>query len=167
MFNVTTSVEPGLRGLVNPDRENLRMSSSTSKAKPQATSTELTGGAGFTYEDTVVAYYLAALLREERAAGLNGVVNTVAIQQAGHGHPMDDIIVELDDDGSRRRLSLQAKRKIQISAAATNKDFRDILSRAVATRATDNFNADLDAYGFVAENVAVGRFRRHCQSKLA
>ena len=127
--------------------------------RQQATSTELTGGAGFTYEDTVVAYYLSALLREERAAGLNGVVKTVAVQQEGHGHPMDDIIVELDDDRSLRRLNLQAKRKIQISAAATNNDFRDILSRAVATRATDDFNVDLDAYGFVAENVAIERFR--------
>lgn len=124
-----------------------------------ATSTELTGGAGFTYEDTVVAYYLASLLREERAAGLTGVVKTVAVQQAGHGHPMDDIIVELDDDGSLRRLSLQAKRTISISAASANKEFRDILSRAVATRATADFNADLDAYGFVVENIAVGKLR--------
>jgi hypothetical protein len=62
----------------------------------QAPSTELTGGAGFTYEDTVVAYYLAALLREERAAPLNGIVKSVAVQQDGHGHPMDDIIVELE-----------------------------------------------------------------------
>lgn len=52
--------------------------------RQQATSTELTGGTGFTYEDRVVAYYLAALLREERAAGLDGVVKTVAVQQAGH-----------------------------------------------------------------------------------
>jgi hypothetical protein len=29
----------------------------TDKPIEQATSTELTGGAGFTYEDTVVAYY--------------------------------------------------------------------------------------------------------------
>ena len=78
--------------------------SSNSEERQQATSTELTGGAGFTYEDTVVAYYLAALLREERAAGLNGVVKTVAVQQGGHGHPMDDIIVEFDDDGARREL---------------------------------------------------------------
>src|SRR6185295_16936960 len=68
---------------------------------------------------------------------------------------MDDLIVELDDDGSKRRLSLQVKSKITISAASTNKDFREILSRAVATRATDDFNVDLDAYGFVVENVAV------------
>ena len=27
---------------------------------------EISGGAGFTYEDAVVAYYLAALLREDR-----------------------------------------------------------------------------------------------------
>ncbi|MFJ2363835.1 AAA family ATPase [Pseudomonas sp. NPDC087697] len=129
------------------------------EAKQQATSTELTGGAGFTYEDTVVAYYLAALLREERAAGLSGVVKTVAVQQDGHGHPMDDIIVELIDDGIQRRLSLQAKRKVQISAAQSNSDFRDILSRAIATRASDTFNADFDAYGFVAEIVAIEPFR--------
>ena len=109
-----------------------------------ATSTELTGGAGFTYEDTVVAYYLAALLREEGAAPLNGIVKTVAVQQAGHGHPMDDIIVELDEAGSRQTLSLQVKRKIQISAV--NKDFAEIISRALATRANDKFNAELDAY---------------------
>jgi ATPase family protein associated with various cellular activities (AAA) len=125
----------------------------------QSTSTELTGGAGFTYEDTVVAYYLTALLREEHAAGLNGIVKTVAVQQEGHGHPMDDIIVEFDDDGSTRRLGLQAKRNITISAAETNGDFRDIISQAVATRATEDFNADLDAYGFVVEHVAVERFR--------
>lgn len=126
------------------------------KEKHQATSTELTGGKGFTYEDTVVAYYLTALLREEHAAGLNGVVKTVAVQQGGHGHPMADIIVEFYDDGSLRTLNLQAKSKIQISAAITNNDFRDILSRAVATSMTDDFNVDLDAYGFVAENVAIG-----------
>ena len=84
------------------------------KERQHATSTELTGGAGFTYEDTVVAYYLSALLREERAAGLSGIVKTVAVQQKGHGYPMDDVIIEFDDDGSKRRLSLQVKSKIQI-----------------------------------------------------
>lgn len=129
------------------------------KERQQATSTELTGGTGFTYEDTVVAYYLAALLREKRAAGLNGVVKTVAVQQHWHDHPMDDIIVELDDEGLTRRLNLQVKRKITISSATTNNAFHDILSRAVATRMTADFNADLDAYGFVVENVASGGFR--------
>jgi hypothetical protein len=36
-------------------------------------STEIAGGAGFTYEDAVVAYYLAALLREDRAAPIEGI----------------------------------------------------------------------------------------------
>jgi hypothetical protein len=35
-------------------------------------STELTGGAGFTYEDTVVAYYLAQLLGRQRATAQSG-----------------------------------------------------------------------------------------------
>jgi hypothetical protein len=45
----------------------------------QRTPTEITGGAGFTYEDTVVAYYLAALLREGRAAPIEGIVRDVAV----------------------------------------------------------------------------------------
>lgn len=131
----------------------------TKEKQPTSTSTELTGGAGFTYEDTVVAYYLAALLREEHAAGQSGIVKGVAVQQAGHGHPMDDLIVEFDDAGIRRRLSLQVKRQLRIRAAASNTDFREIMAGAVATRATANFQCDLDCYGFVTEHVAVEPFR--------
>ncbi len=125
----------------------------------KAGSTELTGGAGFTYEDTVVAYYLAALLREENAAPLSGIVKSVAVQQAGHGHPLDDLIIEFEDAGLRPTLSLQAKRKITISAATSNTEFRDILSRAVATRAAPGFQEEIDAYGFVGENIAVDALR--------
>jgi hypothetical protein len=125
----------------------------------QATSTELTGGAGFTYEDTVVAYYLSALLREEHAAGQDGVVTSVAVQQAGHGHPMDDIVVEFDDSTGRRGLGLQVKRQLRISAASTNTDFREVMAAAVATRASAQFQRDRYAYGFVAEHIAVDPLR--------
>jgi|GEM_PF-4668994 hypothetical protein len=70
------------------------------KKQKRATSSEVAGGAGFTYADTVAAYYLAALLREERAAGLGGIVRSVAVEQASQGNPMDDIVVEFDDGGS-------------------------------------------------------------------
>ncbi len=125
----------------------------------QATSTELTGGAGFTYEDTVVAYYLAALLREEHAAGQDRVVTSVAVQQSGHGHPMDDIVVEFKDGAGRRVFGLQVKRQLRISAAPTNTDFCAIITAAVATRASAEFQQDRDAYGFVAEHVAAGPLR--------
>jgi hypothetical protein len=107
----------------------------TSDANRRTTSTELTGGAGFTYEDTVVAYYLVALLREEHAVGQDGVVISVAVQQAGHGHPMDDIVVEFNDAVGPRVLDLQVKRQLRVSAAPTNTDFREILTAAAATRA--------------------------------
>jgi hypothetical protein len=123
----------------------------------QATSTELTGGAGFTYEDTIVAYYLAALLREEHAAGQDSVVISVAVQQAGHGHPMDDIVVEFRDAVGLRVLDLQVKRHLRVSA--TNTEFSGILLAAAATRARTEFQADRDAYGFVAEHITIGAFR--------
>ena len=122
------------------------------------TSNELTGGAGFTYEDTVVAYYLAALLHEERAAGQRGIVTSVAVQQA-QVDPMDDVIVEFREDGTRRVLSLQVKRQLRITDAASNTDFREIMAAAVETRKTAEFQVDVDAYGFAAENVAVKPLR--------
>jgi hypothetical protein len=130
-----------------------------SDVRSQATSTELTGGAGFTYEDTVVAYYLAALLREGHAAGQDGVVTSVAVQQSGHGHPMDDLIVEFTDGAGRRVLGLQVKRQLRISAALANNDFRQIMAAAVATRESGTFLQDIYAYGFVAEHVATDPFR--------
>jgi hypothetical protein len=125
----------------------------------QAASAELRGGAGFTYADAVVAYYLVALLREEHAAGQDGVVTSVAVEQSGHGHPMDDIVVELKDGAGRRMLDLQVKRQLRISAAPTNIDFREIMAAAVATRESSDFQQDRDAYGFVAEHVAAGPLR--------
>jgi hypothetical protein len=127
--------------------------------KKQATSTELTGGAGFTYEDKVVAYYLAALLRGEKAMLQRGTVSSVAVQQAGHGQPMDDLIVEFRDSDGPRMLGLQVKSTITVSGAATNKDFRDVLNRARETRKTPGFHVDRDAYGYVVENVAEAAHR--------
>ena len=45
---------------------------------------------------------------------------------------MDDIIVGFECGGVPAKLNLQAKRKIQISAA--DSDFADVLTRAVTTR---------------------------------
>jgi hypothetical protein len=110
---------------------------SSSDSKPA--STELTGGAGFTYEDTVVAYFLASLLRRERVAGRPGFVVSVAIQQKGHGSPMDDLVVEFADAGLKRVLSLQVKKSVTISGAASNDEFRGIVKAAVETQALEAF----------------------------
>ena len=83
-----------------------------------------------------------------------GNVSSVAVQQAGHGQPMDDLIVEFRDTDGPRMLGLQVKSTITVSGAATNKDFHDVLNRARETRQTPSFQADRDAYGYVVENVA-------------
>jgi hypothetical protein len=123
------------------------------------TSSELTGGAGYTYEDAVVAYYLAALLREENAAGQTGCVTRVAVQQATQGEPLDDVIIDTSVRDATRRLSLQVKRSLTISAAASNTDFRWIIQRALASRAKTDFRAGDDRYDFAVEHVAEPRFR--------
>lgn len=121
----------------------------TSNQKPA--STELTGGAGFTYEDRVVAYYLSHLLRRERAAGADGIVTSVAVQRQGHGRPMDDVIVGFDDAGIKKSLDLQVKRSITISDA--DDQFKAIIAAAVKTQEGKSFVKGADASGFVVEHV--------------
>jgi hypothetical protein len=131
----------------------------TSSSESKPASTELTGGAGFTYEDIVVAYYLAHLLRRERAAGQTGFVTSVAVQRQGHGNPMDDLVVEFDDIGTTRVLGLQIKKSLTISDAASNEEFRTIISAAVKTQALRSFTKGADKCGFVVEHVTAYTFR--------
>jgi hypothetical protein len=131
----------------------------TSSSDSNPASAELTGGAGFSYEDTVVAYYLAKLVRRERAADQTGFVTSVAVQQQGHGNPMDDLVVEFDDVGTKRILGLQIKRSVTISGAASNEEFRGIISAAVKTQALGTFTKGADKCGFVVEHVTADTFR--------
>ncbi|MBK8545748.1 MAG: hypothetical protein IPL62_20840 [Caulobacteraceae bacterium] len=123
----------------------------------RARSSELSGGEGFTYEDTAVAYYLTALLRDDEAAGAPGRVIAVSVQQATKGEPLDDLIVDLDAIDGERRLSLQVKRQLTISAAASNEDFRTLIVNAKLTRAKPTFRVGRDRYGFFARSVGDDR----------
>lgn len=131
----------------------------TSSSDSKPASTELTGGAGFSYEDTVVAYYLSSLLRRERAAGQMGFVTSVAVQQQGHDNPMDDLVVEFDELGTKRVLGLQIKKSVTISGAVSNEEFRGIISAAAKTQALGYFAKGADLCGFVVEYVTAGTFR--------
>ena len=117
---------------------------------------EIAGGGGFTFEDAPVAIYLGALLGEESAPGLEGrIVTRVAVQQAASGEPLDDLIVDgLAPDETPARLSLQIKRELTISAAASNSDFREIVTRAWKTLLKPGFREDTDRVGFVTGTLA-------------
>lgn len=121
------------------------------------TSPELNGGAGFTYEDAVVAQYLAAMVSGTTAAGLNGrIVQRVAQQQADFGEPLDDVIIDATSlaDGSIMRLSLQIKRSLTISGAETNSDFREVIQRSWQTLQKPDFREHVDRVGSATGSVA-------------
>ena len=121
------------------------------------TSPELTGGAGFTYEDAVTAQYLAAMVGDTTAAALDGrVVKRVAQQQADFGEPLDDVIVDAASlaDGTVMRLSLQVKRSLTISGAETNTDFRDVIQHSWQTLQKPDFHEHIDRVGVVTGAVA-------------
>lgn len=126
------------------------------------TSPELTGGAGYTYEDTVPAYYLAAMICGTTAAALNSwIVQRVAQQQKDFGEPLDDVIIDAASsiDQTVMRLSLQVKREITISAAQTNNDFREAIQGCWETLQKPDFREKVDRVGLVTGSVAEGTSR--------
>jgi len=127
-------------------------------------SPDLTGGSGFSFEASVAAFYLTALLREETAAALsNRIVTRVALQQAAFGEPLDDLIVDASStNGEIARLSLQVKRSLTISAAATNEDFREIVKNSWLTLKKKEFREDLDRYGAATATISDASWRDLC-----
>jgi hypothetical protein len=109
----------------------------------------------------VSARYLAALLCEHAGPGTEGaIVSAVAVQQRDFGEPLDDVIVDFKrHDGQVGRLSLQAKRSLTISSAATNDDFREIVHDSLKTLNKSNFREDIDRFGSATGSIAAGPFR--------
>lgn len=112
-------------------------------------SPELTGGAGFTFEDGVVAFYLSALLTEGGVQGLRDCIATgVSVQRAALGEPLDDIIVDGETrSGLPARLCLQVKRALSFSSVASNTDLSEIVDRSWRTLAAGGFRTGIDRVG--------------------
>ena len=84
----------------------------------------------------------------------------LSVQQGALGQPLDDVIVKgQGNDEVMVSLSLQVKRKLVISSAATNSDFREIILRAFATVSATSFKLGLDRVGAVVGQIADGSKR--------
>lgn len=124
-------------------------------------SPELAGGEGFTFEGDAAAFYLASLLAEAYAPGIDDrTVVCVSVQQRDFGEPLDDVIVDFEDAAKDpARLSLQVKRSLTISAAKTNSDFRDIIRDSWATLKKSDFRINADRYGAAVGTVTPAKER--------
>lgn len=123
---------------------------------PRGVSPELTGGQGFSFEDAVSSVYAAALLCETTAPGLPGrVVRHVSVQQGSFGHPLDDLIVRASGaDQVSITFSAQVKRKLVISSASTNTDFRETIEHAYETLLDPAFQVSLDRVGVIVGEIS-------------
>ena len=117
-------------------------------------SPELSGGTGFSFEANVAAFYLACLLAESGAPGIeNLVVCRVAVQQ-GSQNPMDDIIVGFENgNGVSARLGLQAKTTLRITDSKTSRPIRDVISRSWSTFKSPDFRLGYDRFGVAARKI--------------
>lgn len=130
--------------------------SSAKKGARRRQSPELGGGAGFTFEAEAAALYLAALLAEETAPSLEPfVVTQVALQQREFGEPLDDLVVDgTSPEGTSRRLSLQAKSSLTVSAAQSNVDFREVIADSWRTYKKGDFREHVDRFGTITRNIS-------------
>ncbi len=124
-------------------------------------SPEIGGGEGFTFEGDAAAFYLAALLAEAYAPGIDDrTVIQVSVQQRDFGEPLDDVIVDFEDDSKNpARLSLQVKRSLTISSANSNEDFREIIRDSWATFNKPDFRFNVDRYGTAVGTITPSKER--------
>ena len=121
-----------------------------------AQSSEIAGGAGFNFEAAVAAFFMAAMIGEESAPALNHrVIKWIGLQQKGFGEPLDDVIVNAcSTNGEITRLSLQVKRKLVISDAASNDDFHEIVENSWLTLKKEGFRENIDRYGVATGTIS-------------
>lgn len=124
-------------------------------------SPEATGGVGYTFEDSVVASYLTSLLVEGGARGISeAITDSIFLQRAALGEPLDDIVVEASDRyGQSAKLALQVKQSPTLSSAETNTDFRDVISACWSEFEKDGFRKGRDRVGLAAANIAQSTLR--------
>jgi hypothetical protein len=124
-------------------------------------SPELAGGAGFTYEGNVAAFYMSCLLAEAYGPGISDkIVSGVSVQQRDFEEPLDDVIVDFRSaTGDLARLSLQVKQSLTISSAKSNTDFREVIRDSWATLNKNGFRIGMDRYGVAVGTVSAARAR--------
>lgn len=92
-----------------------------------ATSPSASGPAGALFEGQVGAHYLLTMLAEADPRGLPGAtIETIELQRASEGHPLDDVIVRgTTTTGEPAVLEVQAKRTVTFAPADTV--FKDVV----------------------------------------
>jgi hypothetical protein len=130
-----------------------------------ATPPSASGPTGASLEAHVGAFYMLSLLTTGEPRGLPGAtITTVKFQQAAHGRPFDDVIIDaVNADGSPAFLDIQGKRTIDFTKS--NDEFADVVKRLWAT-------AQLPQWTTARYETAVAvartstRIARHCQEVL-
>jgi hypothetical protein len=103
-------------------------------------STLASGPAGTHFEAQVGASYLLAMISGAPPRGLPGAtIDSIALQQANAGHPLDDVIVNAHDivSGKPAVLEIQVKRSITFSAG--DKVFRKVVGQIVKAAQRPDF----------------------------
>lgn len=118
------------------------MSSNKSISNPFST-----GGGGTNFEQKVGTMYLVFLLAKLIPYGIKGIIKEVRFQQL-HTELLDDLTIITEDEGKKRKLSLQIKHNINFRKS--NSDFTRIISdcwRTLKNETIGSFDPEIDRFG--------------------
>jgi hypothetical protein len=113
------------------------------------------GGAGSVFEAKVGASYLLSMLLEVEARGLPGChMESVRLQRAEEGFPLDDIVVHgVNREGVTASIEIQVKRTLTFTAS--DKEFKDVVRQIGAAVSRENLGKSQHGFG-----IAIGRTRQ-------
>jgi hypothetical protein len=113
------------------------------------------GGAGPVFEAKVGASYLLSMLLEVEARGLPGYrIESVRLQRAEEGFPLDDIVAHgVSREGLTASIEIQVKRTLTFTAS--DKEFKDVVRQIGAAVSGGSLGQSQHGFG-----IAVGRTRQ-------
>ena len=117
--------------------------------------TALTGGAGFSYEDQIGAYFILHMLAGRQPLGPDyGTIHAVHFQARESEWLLDDLLVELQTHDQKHSLAISAKRRRQVTRKRFPADFVQTVWEQWLGRTSACFVKGRDLLGLVTGQLA-------------
>jgi hypothetical protein len=105
-----------------------------------------TGGGGTSYEDKVIAYFLACMLSETLLLTTSfGLIKKISFQVRPDGWLFDDLLLTLNGALNEHRIGTAIRSNRQFNSNGCPKEFNQLLWQQYLHHETDIFNKDTDA----------------------
>ena len=110
-----------------------------------------TSGAGFSFEDKVVAYYLVWMLTGEAPfRRIHGAIERIDCQVQVDGWRLDDLLLTLSQNSHQHRYAFSIKSNVQFTASSAPFDFVQMAWSLLLQEGSSSFSTDSYMMGLIS-----------------